>query len=240
MLTRGGVVRTSLSILFVLFIVGLVVVGSVVQHRSTKESVFVVPIAEKVTSASVRLNVGGAAVTVDGNGKDIVSGLARTTSGEVDVQHDVRDAVQYVTVEPKSIGAAFFDGWRDRLTAHLNPTLPTALEIHSGASDLNLDLRSVHATSVAISSGAASVDLQLGDLVAMNAVSIDAGASDITIQVTSTVGVDVQMDTAASSKDITGIEKITNNHYQSSGYEAAVKKITIAIHSGASSITIKR
>lgn len=241
LLSRGHVMNTVVSIILGIVViaigVGFVVNGTAKRDTTTQH--ITVPAAEGTTSASVQLNVGASKVTLTGGSDKVIDGTFTSNVTTLSTETEVDNSVQNIHLNMQQ-PSWWWGGTKNHLDARLSSEIPLAVDVNSGASDLNLDLSTVKATSVTVDSGAASVSLRLGDLVDTNTVKVSAGASSISIKVPEATGVSVVLDAAVSSKTLPGFTETTKNHFESTGYSDATNKIDISIHAGASSISIDR
>jgi hypothetical protein len=122
----------------------------------------------------------------------------------------------------------------------LTRSLPLALNIDTGASDVSIDVSQALLRTIAISTGASNVTLKLGDRVESTTVNLNAGASSVTTRIPKTSGVRLILDNELSSKQIVDLHEVDTDTYESANYHNAIKKIQFTGKIGASSLTIER
>jgi len=118
--------------------------------------------------------------------------------------------------------------------------IPWEININTGASALDLDFSPYIIRKMNILSGAAKIDLKLGDKSPQADVEIDTGASDLTIRVPARAGVEVEVNNVLSSKSLPGFVKVGKNLYRSENYDQAQSKIHLVINSAVSQLKIKK
>ena len=91
-----------------------------------------------------------------------------------------------------------------------------------------------------MNSGAADIDVKLGDKVDNVEVDINSGVTSVKLSVPQGVGCEFRMDGALSSKDLDGFDKMGDGVWRTPGYDNATKKIKVDADTGLSSIKIVR
>ena len=122
---------------------------------------------------------------------------------------------------------------------HLNAQIPWDMTINAGASALELDFSPYIIRKIDIHSGAAQLDLKLGDRASETDVEISSGASDMTIHVPEKSGVEVEINNVFSSKSLPGFRKVGKNLYRNDQYNKASHKIKLRINSAISQLKIR-
>ncbi len=125
---------------------------------------------------------------------------------------------------------------------NLGDKLIWEINLSTGASDSNLDMRGLSVSEIGVDMGAGSAELNIGNKSPLTNVVIDGGASDIRIIVPKDSGIDVETDSGLSSNnfDSVNLSPIGEGKYVSDGYSAAANKIKISISTGMSNITLVR
>ncbi|NCU29516.1 hypothetical protein EOM60_02805 [Candidatus Saccharibacteria bacterium] len=131
-------------------------------------------------------------------------------------------------------------GVTNNLKVDLTRSLPVALGINTGATNVSGDLSRVRLTSLDVDTGASSVDLRLGALERRQEITLDAGASSITLHIPERVGVRVDSNNGLTSTDLEGLDKISDSRYESAGFANADKQIFIRSDLGVTKFEIKR
>ncbi len=236
----GGVFGILLTLLVVV-VIAIMVFGVDMTGTTTVSTTRSVEIQKSadITSARVAISSGAGKLIVKGGSSQLVSGTFASNFLTLSQSSQVADKIQDVSLKTEGKWTGF--GHKvNTFDLLLNSMTPFALTFDTGAIDMNIDLRTVMATSVDISTGASKLTLVLGDTVASSAVSIDAGASSIDITVPKSVGTQVKIDSGASSKQLDDFTKVDDKTYATDNYSTAEKKITIDLTVGATSLNVHR
>lgn len=144
-----------------------------------------------------------------------------------------------VVKEPETPSAANHNG--DRWRVSLNPDVPLALTVASGACDANLDLTRCRLTDLTVSAGAGEYKIKVGERSPLVKITISAAATDVRLTVPANAGVrmhasGVLMDTNFADA---GLVK-SGEFWISPGYDTAAQKIEAEISGAVGDIHIIR
>ena len=114
------------------------------------------------------------------------------------------------------------------------------IDMGIGAGEVDFDLSAYKVKKLNIETGAASIDVKLGDKQDKSEVSVESGVASVKLKVPESVGCQIAMDGALNAKDFDDFEKIRDGLWQTKGYESAAKKITLRVNSGLSSLKVER
>jgi hypothetical protein len=123
---------------------------------------------------------------------------------------------------------------------HLNTKPIWTIDLGIGAGEGDFDFSKYQLEKLKVSTGVADMDIKLGDKYAKTDVDIEAGVASITIEIPKSSGCEMRMDGALNSKDLEGLEKISDGLYRTSGYDGAANKIAIKYEGGLTSFKLKR
>jgi hypothetical protein len=122
----------------------------------------------------------------------------------------------------------------------LNPAVPTALSIHSGASRLDLDLTDLQVIRYSFEGGASQLNLTLPARVANAVVDIEAGAAGIDLRVPEGVALRLHMKSVGSlDVNETRFPRVEPGLFQSPDYDTAKFRADATVEGGATSIRIR-
>jgi hypothetical protein len=125
--------------------------------------------------------------------------------------------------------------WRYRL----NPDIPTALSIHAGASDLDMDLSDLRVTHLSFEGGASSLRLVVPRRVENALMEIQAGATSIQVQVPEGVAVRFRTKSIGSlNVNENRFPRRESGLFQSPDYDSAGYRADIVVDGGATSIQV--
>lgn len=114
------------------------------------------------------------------------------------------------------------------------------LDISSGASSMDLNLKDMKIASLEIDAGASNTELTLDALLPLTNVNINCGAAEFVIIIPKNAGCSVQGDLALSNFNFVGLEKNSAGVYISKDYYQNDKKIDFNIDGALSNIKIIR
>lgn len=122
----------------------------------------------------------------------------------------------------------------------LNDGLPIALELHTGASDMQLDLADLRVTDLRLETGASSTRLTLPAQAGHTRVDIQAGAASINIRIPPGVAARIRATGGVSSIDVDQSRfPRAGGVYQSADYDTAANKAEMDVQMGAGSVDIR-
>ncbi|MFN3487492.1 MAG: LiaI-LiaF-like domain-containing protein [Emticicia sp.] len=114
------------------------------------------------------------------------------------------------------------------------------IDMGIGAGELDFDFTNYKVKKLDIETGAASIDIKLGDKQDKVDVDIESGVASVKIKVPESVGCEIKMDGALNAKDFDNFEKIKDGLWQTKGFDKATKKIYLNVNSGLSSLKVDR
>lgn len=183
------------------------------------------------SSLSLTLGYGAGDLTVRGGATDAVMPLlvmVRSTREDIDLQWNVRSTGS-ATVDVKSNAPDLPFGTTRAWDVTVPSDVPVGLKLNFGAGDFDIDLSNVMLTEATINNGASNLQLALPKPSGNVPITVSTGASSVDLRVPAGVEYRVR---------VTGALNTTTGPQESSGYNSATNRLTIAISSGVSSITI--
>lgn len=199
---------------------------------------------EGAGAAEIRLRHGAGTIRIDAGG-DAQTLLSGTFAGGLDYRTDRSADTLSVDMRVPQQGAWFFapwQWWRGGGLAWafgLNPEVPLALRLETGAGEANVDLTDLQVTDLRLQTGASSTRLALPAQAGHTRVRIEGGAASISVRVPT--GVAARIETSG------GLASFSVNRdrfprqggvYQSPDYDTAENKIDLRVDIGAGSISI--
>jgi hypothetical protein len=200
--------------------------------------------AAGITSAAATLKIGASDITIRGG--DIPRTLQGTwtSHGTPSFTQSVEGAAYTAQFTQNSGGGVFIFGPRRESleitlatgTGGLAAGLPWDLRLDTGASSSTIDLTTITLRSLAINSGAASVDVKVGPSVIDNAtVVIKGGAGSYSLKLSSTLDLRVRTKTGLSSNNFsTGFTKEGDTYVHDGGGP----RLAVTIEAGVSSVDV--
>jgi hypothetical protein len=195
--------------------------------------------SEGAERANININAGAGEVMIYGiDSGSLVKGEIQTNLTEVMVSSQFKDSVQ--TVDVSMAGAKKWfnkENLKNEFYVGIDKNTPVSLNVNSGASNNNIDLRGIEAESVILHTGASNVNLTMGEELNSADVVIEAGASSINLNFPKTAGVKIFVESGMSSQELTDFVSLEKNTYQSLNYESSDKKIVVNVKMGMASLT---
>ncbi len=193
-----------------------------------------------VEKVNITLNAGAGELNVAGLqlADKLIVGNLMTNIMELKTESKMSGVIQNVELNLEGKRRWFNGDIKNELNLGLNKDVPTVFYLNSGASDNNVDLSEIKAERVEIHTGASNLNLKLGGKVPMSVVDIEAGASSINISLPKDAGVMLTIDSGMASKQLDGFTDIDKNTYQLSNYGSADKKINISVKMGMASLKV--
>lgn len=196
---------------------------------------------EGAQRAEIRLDHGAGRLEINAlpASVDLISGTA--TGGLEQNVHREGDLVR-VRLSASSDLMFFPGGPQDALhwNLGLNRTIPTALELHTGASDSILDLSNLLVTDLKIETGASATEIAFPSAAGLTRATIKSGAASVKIRIPEGVAgrIKVQSGLAGISVDQARFPQ-GQNGYETPGYEGSVNRAEIFIETGVGSVEIR-
>lgn len=182
---------------------------------------------------------GAGAFSINGETDKLIEGHSRGWFSDYDLNTNIEDDRAYVDVHLHERDVKFFGRKiRNRIDLALNPDVIWDVELNFGAAHGKFDLSNYKVSNVKVGTGAATVQLKLGDKSDTTEVHIEMGAATFVLSVPKTVGCEVHGDTFLVSKHLPGFTKRNDNTYYSENYSSSAKKAVVYINSGVSSFSI--
>ena len=121
----------------------------------------------------------------------------------------------------------------------LNSAVPTAIDIHAGASRLDLDFTELQVTRFSFQGGASNLNLTLPARVDSTLVEVDAGAASIELRVPEGISLRLRHKSVGSlNVDESRFARRGDGLYQSADYDTGSHRADITIGGGATSLRV--
>lgn len=237
---RDTGVLPSLPLAPVLLIVaGVTLLAAGLSRRSPLETQDLALDLGDATSARVRLDYGAGTLEVrSGAGAGLL--CEGTFAGGVrqDLTHTA-DRLDLTLRPPRDIDRLFWARHRFDWDLRLSASVPLDLEVHSGASQVHLDLSALTVRSLSVQTGASQVEVLLPAR-GHTRVDIDAGAAEVRVRVPEGVAAAVRTSSALASIDVDERRfPRSNGGYRSADYADAIDRADIDIEGGVASFSVR-
>lgn len=246
-LSLRNVIWRIVSILLIALTLGAIVWVMVGDYPGTQilrsSEISVQKTSDAVKQAEVSIKTGASSLKIDtANQNEIVKSKLESNIANISEKSTVSSGIQQISLAMDTNRS--INWWtgnvRSSWTVSLTRNLPLKLIVDAGASATDIDVSKAQLQSATIKIGASSLTLKLGDKEDAVNVNLDSGVSSITIRVPEKSGVRLRLESGLTSKNIADLDKVSENTYQSSGYDGSEHKINIDGEIGVSSFTIER
>jgi hypothetical protein len=199
------------------------------------------------TSAQVRIESDQVTLNVDGNldaaassnlawaDLEYYTGLGRPTqsTGKSGDQATL-DIVQ------RGSRMAFFDAGRRSpvWSIHLNPGVPTDLNVKAGAGGSTLDLQKLKVSRLSFAVGAGNAAITLPTEAGNMSASIDGGVGNLDVFVPAGVEARIRVDTGIGNASVDSRFVKSGDTYTSKGFDGAANKVDVTIHAGIGNVNV--
>lgn len=240
------VIWRIISISLVVLMLGAIIwvmVGDFPDYRVISTSKTTVQKSESVNKAEVNVKAGAISLSIgSADQAEVIKSTLESNIASVSKKSSVQGQTQIIDLTMTTNGSAHW--WTGSIKSqwdiNLSRNLPIKLSVDTGASDTDIDASDVKLTGANIKIGASSLQMKLGKKTENVDVSIDSGVSSILIKVPEGSGVRLKLESGLTSKQIADLKSVSENTYESAGYDKATNKIDIVAKVGVSSFTIER
>ncbi len=122
----------------------------------------------------------------------------------------------------------------------LTQAVPVTLDIDAGASKLDIDLKDILATRIALHTGASSVNMTLPARGA-SLLDVEAGAASINLSIPEATAARIRVKDGVTALhvDMSRFPKLDSGIYQSSNFDTTPDRAEITVEAGLGSVTVK-
>ncbi|MGR3809498.1 LiaI-LiaF-like domain-containing protein [Jiulongibacter sp. NS-SX5] len=217
--------------------------GSSSERGDRTEQDFGIPYSSKADKVKLKVGGGAAEFHLRESESDVFGATTLLNLGSYQISDGLKNGVhdiEFEMRERKNKSFNFSDDNHNEVFLKLNKKPLWDIELAIGAGDLDFDLSEYKIENLEIKTGAASVDVKLGDLLDKTYVDVESGVAKVAIAVPEEVGCEIIMDGALNSKDFDGFKKEGSSTYRTDNFNSASKKIFIDVSSGLSSVSVDR
>lgn len=191
-------------------------------------------------NAHLTFSSGAGAFSIDGITDKLIEGHSKGWFSNYDISTNTEDTTVYIDVNLHERNFKFFNKRiKNRINMELNPKLIWDIDLNFGAAHGKFDFTPFNVRDINIGTGAATVDVKLGDISDNTDFHIEMGVATLNILLPKTVGCKLVGETFMVSKDTPGFTKKGNDTYYSENFGETTKRVNVYINSGVSSFSIK-
>lgn len=201
------------------------------------------PMSSDIREASLKFEGGAGSFNIGVPTDSLIQASTRVnvTSYSMTVNRELETGKADISLELEDDKINIKDGkLENRVDLKLNAAPAWNFDLDFGAGQADLDLSAYAVKSLKMDTGAADIDLKLGDKAAATDIDIESGVASITVKVPQTVGCQIESKGALNVSKFVGFNEISSGIYQSPGYAQATKKITIRYEGGVSRFRVER
>ena len=189
-----------------------------------------------------RLNVNGGAVGYQLS--DTTNQLFSAQTGE-NTDHylfatSTDDSVRVIDFKMKNHSGFHFDDDKNNINFKLNPSPVWEINVETGASGLDFDLRKFKVSELKLHGGAAGFKVKFGAPQAITDVDVSTGVAGVDIWIPKDAACSIETDSGLSGHDFEDIPEVSDDHYETPGYATAKNKFHMHISGGLSGFNVKR
>jgi len=189
-----------------------------------------------------RLNISGGAVGY--HLSDITNQLfsANTSegAGKYDFSSSMDDSVHVMDFDMSNHFHWHLGSNKNRVDFKLNPNPVWEIHVETGMSGVDFDLSKFKVRDLQLHGGMAGYHVKLGAPEALTNVEVSTGMAGVDIYIPKDAACSVETDSGLSGNDFDDVPKVSDDHYQTAGYDAAKTKFHIHISGGFSGFHVKR
>ncbi|PMD98640.1 hypothetical protein BWI97_03685 [Siphonobacter sp. BAB-5405] len=199
------------------------------------------PMTDSVNAASFQLEGGAAEFTMGTTDKQLVEADGDLDMGNLSLKSTSVNGASEVVLSMKGRKKWNWDEEHshNNVAVRLNPQPLWNLDMKVGAGKADFDLTPFKVSKVSLHTGAAEMDLKLGDKTDQTDVEVNAGVASVKIKVPQSVGCRITTRGALTEKDFNGFTR-QGDAYETPGYAGAKKKINIRFEGGIAEWKVER
>lgn len=244
MLQNMGVLRVGWGVIWPVLLIAFgafMLLGSFTRRGNTETKSFSVPL-EMASEARVAIHQGAGKLRVEPS-SDPMALVGNTFDGEM--RQSVRRDGNRLDVSLRQEHEWWFwmwpwnwsgTGWH--WTAALNRDVPLSLDLHTGASQAEIDLRDLKVKNFKLDTGASTVDLTLpasGQVTGR----IKAGAATVRVRIPDGVAARIRASLGAATMNVRGNRFAWQGGlYQSPDFDTAANRVDLVVDAGAATIDV--
>lgn len=214
-------------------------------YQGAKKESTIIEVNEQISNSAdnviLDFKIGAAEFFLSDGAEKILEGSVESNSG-IDIDNEIINKTQTISINQLPISNFLLNpNIKNRMELKTSAELPLKVNIDSGASKINMDLRQSILSELDIDSGATAADIKIGDKSKVVKIVISSGASSFDIEVPLGYAIKVINKSGLSGNNFSAIGLVkTGENWLSSDYNQNDNKINIIFESGASSLNLSR
>lgn len=209
------------------------------DSKDRVQQTFTVEMPDTIRYASFHMTSGLGKFSVEESQKDLFHATLEGQHRKMKLTEGFENGVYAIDLSEPSGKEKQFKGDSDVILGfHTRPTWDMTWEI--GLGEVDLDLRNFQVRQLELSTGLAEVNLVIGDQQKLTKIYLKSGMADTEIKIPEGAGGEIRTESALSSFDFEGFDKIEPGLYRTSNFKEASQKVFIDIESGFAAVQVKR
>jgi len=209
------------------------------NNTNSNDQNFTVPLDSLASKGILNLDAAAGNFKIEGETKDFLDFSKKGEIGNYELTTSEINGGKNISIKLQE-GRAHGSFRKNKVDIKLNPKPAWNLILDIGAAELDLDLSNYKIDTARIESGAASMNIKVGELNPQTVMTFNAGASSINVEVPKNSGCQISSDSFLVSKNFEGFDSKGDHIYQTSNFASAQNKIFITVKTAVSSINVKR
>jgi len=205
------------------------------------QSQFHEPLAPNTQIAKLNISGGGTSYNLSDTTGQLFEAVTQRHLINYMLTHTTQDSLHTLNFKMANGKGHFNFGKKsETVTFKLNTTPIWDFDIQTGATEMNFDLTKFKVRNLDLNGGAAAFKLKLGQPLETTTIDVSTGAASVKIAIPKDAACKITTDSGLSSKDFSGFNKISDDHYETPGFATAKNKILITFDGGVSDFTVTR
>lgn len=114
------------------------------------------------------------------------------------------------------------------------------INVEAGVAHINFDLSAYKVQNLSINGGVSSFKIRMGQPLAETDIDINTGVSRNTLEIPKNTACHITSDAGLSSKTLDGFQKVSDNEYETPGFDKATNKMFIKLSGGLSKFRVRQ
>ncbi len=197
--------------------------------------------SQNIKYANLTINGGVGKIDLAESEKFLVSGNIEGMINNYSIDNHTEDSTAWINIKTGIHKFKLFKKRRkNEMNLYLSKFPVWNCEFNMGATKADLDFSHLKVKNIVIKTGAAKINMKLGDTVDRCYVNAKMGAAKFELSFPETVGCKVISNTFIVKKKLPGFTETSDNVYVTDNYEASAKKIIVDLSAGVSEFRINR
>lgn len=190
----------------------------------------------------VQLNIhgGGATYTLNDETSQLFEASIREGRNRYSLLQHQDDSTCVLDFNMRNHNGFHFGSEKNSAVIRLNPNPEWAIDVETGATELNFDLSKFKVSELKLHGGAASFNVKLGRPLATTDVDISTGVSSVEVTIPQNAACSIESNSGLSSNNYPpNFITTDDNRHETPGFSAAKNKINIHIKGGLSDFKVR-